>query len=255
MYNTKELPLYKAITSEEDEIAKSVSELIEPNSKILDVGCGSGSIALKIKNLQPQVIFDAIELDISQLKINYVFDKIYNLSFENFEFEQEYDIILLSHVLGHFNLQFRYNQLLEKIIKGNPNSKIIIVTNALVEEFKIVQESIWDIAGNNNYYIDLEKLLNPIINKYLISFYPLTVNLFHSNKITFYKLLETFSPIPLPDNTPEEIQKIIESDIINTGNKYELNIPQFVICIELKKKSINEYKNLNHLNIWQDITS
>ena len=252
MYNTKELPLYKAITSEEHIIANSISKLIPPNSKILDIGCGSGSIALKIKNKTSKVSFDAVELDISQIKINYVFDKIYNLSFQDFEFEQEYDIILLSHVLGHFSSDFRYTKLLNKIINKNPNSKIIIVTNALVNEFKTIQECIWDITGDKSYFIDLKKLLNPILNKHSLSFEKLSVELTHEDKLTFYRLLETFSPIPLSDYPTKLISEKIEKHLY-INNRYILNIPQFVISIEVNKIESTKYNNLNHSALWENI--
>ena len=162
-------------------------------------------------------------------------------------------MIILSHVLGHFDLDFRYNKLLKKIIQKNPNAQIIIVTNAIVNEFKIIQECIWNITDDNTYYIDLKKLLLPIITECRVSFHPLTVKLSHENELTFYRLLETFSPTPLSDYPEESISKIIKNNLYE-NEKYVLNIPQFIININTNSNNLVKKINLNHNNLWEDIT-
>ena len=211
MYNTKELPLYKAITTEEDVIADELIRFIVKGNSILDIGCGSGSIALKLKHRIKNLRVDAVELDVSQIKTNYVFDRIYNVGFEEFEFERDYDIILLSHVLGHFDLDFRYNELLNKIFSNCPNSKLLIVTNAVIDNFKSIQSIVWEIANDDTYFINLQKLLSPFQKSYQIDFFKFSVSLYNQDFKTFYRLLETFSPIPLPNRPPSTIKQEIQN--------------------------------------------
>lgn len=254
MYNTKELPLYKAITKEEDIIADELIKFIGKGNFILDIGCGSGSIALKLKNRIKNLRIDAVELDVSQIKTNYVFDRIYNVGFEEFEFERKYDIVLLSHVLGHFDLDFRYKKLLNKIFSNCPDSKLLIVTNAVIDNFKSIQNIVWEIANDDTYFIDLKKLLNPYLKGYQINFFKLTVSLYNQDFSTFYRLLETFSPIPLPNLPPLKIKQEIQN--LRIKERYNLEIPQFIITVT---KSYDDYlneineNNLNHKAIWQSI--
>ena len=250
MYNTKELPLYKTLTNEEGLISNALSSLIEPNSSILDIGCGSGAIAMKIKSSILNLKIDAVELDVSQIKFNNVFEKIYNLDFEFYEFEKRYDYIILSHVLGHFNTDFRYNKCLSKIISSNPKCKILIVTNAVIGKFKIIQEAIWELINDRSYYIDLTQLIgtSSLFNKISIS--PILVDLTCQDQYSFYRLLETFSPTPLPDKLPKKLKYLIEEQIMD-NNSFSLQIPQFLINVDPSIKITGTYSNCkNHEEIW-----
>ena len=74
----------------------------------------------------------------------------------------------------------------------------------------------------------------------------------HEDKLTFYRLLETFSPIPLSDYPTKLISEKIEKHLY-INNRYILNIPQFVISIEVNKIESTKYNNLNHSALWENI--
>lgn len=247
MYNSKELPLYKSITQEERHIANTISKYIQPSSNILDIGCGTGEISRIIKNNVHNLKIDAVELDVTQLKNNYVFKNIFNEDYADWNFSDKYDCVIFSHVLGHFDYDLRYNKAFQKVFDHNSEAEILIVTNSVSGTFEIIQNEVWSIFNDRSYYIDIEK----VINDYTYTIEAFSVELKHPNKFVMYKLLETFSPYPLPPKIPISLETEIEKLYHNSF--YSLNIPQFFIKLRLSNNGeFREPHPLeNHNLIWE----
>lgn len=87
--------------------AKIISKYIEPDSKILDIGCGDGTVIEYLsKNNQPKEI---VGIDISKRAVNYVRNKGYNAfeidvlsdNFTKFLKSKKFDYIIITEVLEH----------------------------------------------------------------------------------------------------------------------------------------------------------
>ncbi|MCX6781635.1 MAG: class I SAM-dependent methyltransferase [Candidatus Magasanikbacteria bacterium] len=87
--------------------AKIISTYIEPDSKILDIGCGDGTIIEYLsKNNKPKEI---VGIDISKKAVEYVKKKGFDAfemnvlaeDFTNFLAEKKFDYIILTEVLEH----------------------------------------------------------------------------------------------------------------------------------------------------------
>lgn len=244
MYYTDQLNTYKLITNEEIFIAEKVLNYVNKYKlkHILDIGAGNGQIMSYLKQKKPELKIDG--LDPLQPENSNCFETFFYQKFEDFEFKKKYDLILFSHVLGHFEKP--HNKLVLKTL-GYSNH-IIIVTNAVVKEFEVIQKSIWNYVSDFKYYIELKSLLEPFNNKN-IDIYKFELELFSENRNKFYRLLEIFSPVKLPKFPP----KILESEIIRlfSENSYRLLIPQFLITINLTEKKTNYIPQLNtHKQYW-----
>ncbi|MEP0004754.1 MAG: methyltransferase domain-containing protein [Balneola sp.] len=244
MYYTDQLNTYKLITNEEVFIADRVWDYVKKYKlkHILDIGTGNGQIMSYLKQKEPELIIDGV--DPIQPENSNCFETFFCQKFEEFEFKKKYDLILFSHVFGHFEKP--HSKLLCKTIGHSDH--VIIVTNAVVKDFEIIQKAIWNYVSDFNYYIELKSLLKPVSNKN-INIHKFELELFSSNRNKFYRLLEIFSPRNLPKSPP----RILESKIISLFNEssYRLLIPQFLIEINLTKTKTKVITQLNtHQQFW-----
>lgn len=87
-----------------DFIVDSVYSLDNPEAKVLDVGCGNGSISFALGSLGFDVL--GIDIDPESIKIARTKNGFRNVSFQvydanNFSIEEGYDAIICSEVLEH----------------------------------------------------------------------------------------------------------------------------------------------------------
>jgi ubiquinone/menaquinone biosynthesis C-methylase UbiE len=76
--------------------------LIQPESKILEIGCGTGQL---LNSLEPKI---GVGIDFSKEMIKIAASKYHHLKFEvanahNFNLEDKFDYVILSNVVGYFN--------------------------------------------------------------------------------------------------------------------------------------------------------
>lgn len=257
MYNSNFLPLFKELSNEEHIIANlCVQNIKRVNYSLLDVGIGNGKIGslIKLKSKCDKLV--GIEPNPSSNASYKCYDEVILEKFENLQIRHTYDYVVLSHILGHIPLEgdFRYSNLMNKII-DHTQCKIFIATNAVVQEFKDIQETIWDYFDDYSYYIDLEKLLCPIADKYFINILPFIAIVKVNNKNLLYNILEVFSPHNFPQIVQEKL--FAKLDKLKVSGGWALQIPQFFITIDLSSnlnnKLISKEILSNHEKLWEAI--
>ena len=88
-------------------VAQFLSNFTEPNFKILDIGCGFGTLLTIIKQKHPSTTVSGIELnknDVDTAKTLFGLDLFYGTleKFYKEQSEQKYDLIILHHTFEHF---------------------------------------------------------------------------------------------------------------------------------------------------------
>src|ERR1700722_3291988 len=90
---------FKNLTKEEFFIAQEIKKHaeIKDTDTILDIGCADGNLSKSLTKDSTNITFlDVNEFDFSPQ------EKFIHASFEEAEIDDKYDIILSSHVWGHF---------------------------------------------------------------------------------------------------------------------------------------------------------
>ena len=118
---------FKQLTNEEVKIIDIIRKntKIESNTKILEVGSNKGNIS---KSLQPKkqniTCIDINEIDFEP-EINFIKNK-----WEDVKIKEKFDIVIASHVWGHFHYSNTTSQALKKIILSkNKSGKIFLCFN------------------------------------------------------------------------------------------------------------------------------
>jgi trans-aconitate methyltransferase len=160
---------FKNITREEFFIAEEIKKHIniKDTDKILDVGCADGNLSRSLTGNSTNITFlDINELDFSPQ------EKFIHSSFEEADIDQKYDIILTSHVWGHFYRNNSFDFCFKKAHDLlNENGKLIVVhnsnmdfTGSLIEfsktlfkemEFDVFLDEFLKDVNYNEYYFDV----------------------------------------------------------------------------------------------------
>lgn len=119
---------FKQITKEESFIAQEIKKSIniKDTDTMLDVGCADGNLSKSLtKNSKNITFLDVDEFDFSPQ------EKFIRSSFEEVELGEKFDLILSSHVWGHFyrnnTFDFCFNKALSLL---KENGKLIVVHNS-----------------------------------------------------------------------------------------------------------------------------
>lgn len=138
---------FKQVTREEFFIAEEIKKRVDisDTDTILDVGCADGNLSKSLtKNFANIVFLDVEEFDFSPQ------ERFIRSSFEEVELDEKFDLILSSHVWGHFyrnnTFSFCFKKALDLL---KQNGKLIIVHNSnkdftgkLIEFAKILFDQI-----------------------------------------------------------------------------------------------------------------
>jgi hypothetical protein len=257
MYNSNFLPLFKELSNEEHIIADlCIQNIKDKEFSVLDIGIGNGTIGSLIKNKTSCNKLIGVEPFLNKANNYNRYDHLIQERIENIKFTDNYDYVILSHILGHISIEnnFRYSKLLEKL-STNCNRKIFIATNAVIGDFKLIQNIIWKEFDDYSYYIDIEQLLFPFLNKYFIKILPFIAIVKTNNNNLLYSILEVFSPKTFPAQIMPELFNSL--DKLRVNGSWVLQVPQFFITIELNNKKRNNTLTKEVLNdhekIWENV--
>lgn len=135
-----------------------LTENFNPNSTILDVGCGHGFYYKLLNDYFKK--FDAVEIwkpYIEEYNLLEMYDNVYNTNILDFEFDY-YDIIIMGDILEHLE-RSEAQKLLDKI--KNKCSELIVVVPYYLPQ---------DIVFGNKYEIHLQPDLD---DKIMEEYYPM----------------------------------------------------------------------------------
>ena len=91
---------------------------INPSDTVLDVGCGSGSVAYDVAKKAKRVIgIDIDEDKIRDAKKNFLLDNIEYVcgDIKNWSFKQKFDVIMLSNVLEHIEDRIKFLKKIKRL--------------------------------------------------------------------------------------------------------------------------------------------
>ena len=119
---------FKEVTKEEYFIAEEIKKYVEikDSNTILDVGCADGSLSKSLTKDSTSITF----LDVDEFNFSPQ-EKFIRSSFEEVELGEKFDLILSSHVWGHFyrnnTFDFCFKKALDLL---KENGKLIVVHNS-----------------------------------------------------------------------------------------------------------------------------
>lgn len=209
----------------------SIANLVEDNSKVVDIGCDHGLVSIYLAMTKPNISIIASDINqnaldnaIKNINKYHLEDKIQTRISNGLDnINEEVDTIIISGMGGHTIVDILNNNY-QKLNKVN---NLIIQSN---NDIEYVRRKIVKLG----YYISKEEL---ILDKNI--YY--TIILFTKGKKRYTNKEYYFGPIILKDNTKVfQIRKIKEyNKLINIKN----NIPKRKILTRLKLlKEINMYK-------------
>jgi SAM-dependent methyltransferase len=113
-----------------DQILKNIGK----NAKVLDIGCGFGRNLLELRNKK----IEAFGIDINESTIKENIKNGLNCStLKDFEenFKEKYDVLLLSHIVEHFEYQDLINFIESYLKYIKPDGYILVATPLLTNYF------------------------------------------------------------------------------------------------------------------------
>jgi 2-polyprenyl-3-methyl-5-hydroxy-6-metoxy-1,4-benzoquinol methylase len=176
-------------------LIKLIEEQIPLNSKILDVGCANGDIAVELSDKSYKVHgidFEKIRLkNAKQLALKYRQEITFDYkSFEELGHNNQYDVVLLGEVLEHFNDPV---DILKKIkVLLNTKGKVVITAPNMPSLRNRIKFGILGIFPDNNpehkFYFDNERFSKVISSAdYEVSHFETKyANMQYSSKIIAY---------------------------------------------------------------------
>jgi len=207
---------FKKITREEFFIAEEIKKHLEirDTSTILDIGCADGNLSKSLTGNSTNITFlDVNEFDFSPQ------EKFIHSSFEEAEINENYDIILSSHVWGHFYRNDSFDFCFKKahdLLKEN--GKLIVVHNSN----KDFTGKLIDLSKKFFKEVEFDVFLDEFLESVHYSEYYFDVNL---KAETFRELAELIQVLLI---VPDELYYSKIEDIIVFLEK-NLEKPEFLI--------------------------
>jgi cyclopropane fatty-acyl-phospholipid synthase-like methyltransferase len=221
---------FKDITREEFFIAEEIKKHINirDSDTILDIGCADGNLSRSLTGNSTNITFlDVNEFDFSPQ------EKFIHSSFEEAEIYEKYDIILSSHVWGHFyrnnSFDFCFKKALDLL---KENGKLIVVHNSN----KDFIGSLIDLSKTIFKEVEFDVFLDKFLENVNYSEYYFDVSLKASNYRELAELIQVLLIVP-DELYYEKIEEIIEF-LENNLAKPEFLINQRLLVIE--KATSNE---------------
>lgn len=206
----KKLERFKEITQEENKIISIIKKnvMINKKTKILDVGSNIGNISKALQtNLKNITLIDIEELNINQ-KVNFIKNK-----FEDVELNDKFDIIITSHVWGHFDFTRTSESVFKKIMRyKKEDGKVIIVYNI-----------------NKDFLKDLINLSKSIFKEF-------QYDSFNENLIKNLNYKTISFSIILKEKTFEKLTELIQILMIVKDKEFELKKDEILRFLKSRLK-------------------
>ena len=190
-------------THEKEKIASFVKSAISirPTDNVLDVGSSYGDLVRLIQpNTKNITMVDILDQEIKDA--NYIKQR-----FEECNLNQQYDLVIASHVWGHFAHSQTSRRALEKVIRHTKNGgKIIITHNTNTGFFGYLGEYVKSLMPQSEINQFDEKLTKPYLDEAILK--PVLAGYFNSVLTT-----ETF----------EELANMCRVFFVNDEKIYEKN--------------------------------
>ncbi len=215
---------FKQITKEESIIAEQIRKNIDikDTDTILDVGCADGNLSKSLtKNTSNITFLDVDEFNFSPQ------EKFIRSSFEEVELSEKFDVILSSHVWGHFyrnnTFVFCFHKALDLL---KENGKLIVVHNSNKDFIGKLIEFSKTLFDQIEFDVFLDEFLENV--EYKESYFDVSFK-----AETFKELAELVQVLlVVPDNIYyskiEEVTKFLETNL----KKPEFPINQRLLIIE-----------------------
>jgi cyclopropane fatty-acyl-phospholipid synthase-like methyltransferase len=197
---------FKNLTQEESFIAKEIKKYVDikETDKILDIGCADGNLSRSLTKDSGNITFlDVNEFDFSPQ------EKFIHSSFEDAEIDEKYDIILSSHVWGHFYRNNSFDFCFQKALD------LLKETGKLI----VVHNSNKDFTGK---LIDLSKTL----------FKEVEFDVFIDDSLKNVKYHESYFDVSLKAQTYRELAKLIQVLLIVPDDLYYAKIEEIIEFLE-----------------------
>ncbi len=215
---------FKDLTKEEFFIAQEIKKHLDirDTDTILDVGCADGNLSRSLTENSTNITFlDVNEFDFSPQ------EKFIHSSFEEAEIDEKYDIILTSHVWGHFyrnnSFDFCFKKALDLI---KEDGKLIVVHNSN----KDFTGSLIDLSKTLFKEVEFDVFLDEFLKNVNYKEYYFDVNLKAANYRELAELIQVLLIVPdaLYYAKIDEIIKFLEKNL----EKPEFPINQKLLIIE-----------------------
>lgn len=181
---------------------KVIKKLLKPNGKILDVGCGNGSILSLCKKqgfrtfgveLSPDAIKNVRNSHGLDIICGDIFEAGYNSNF--------FDVVTLYHVLEHLHEPLRTLKEIRRILKDQ-GFLVIQVPNIDSLQFKMFREKWFPIDTPRHLYHFSPKTINDFLNKAKLAVISINHFSIRCNSVAFVSsLIPRWNPHTLLLNT------------------------------------------------------
>lgn len=152
------LSRFKSLSREDEQIADLIVRSIPFRDvrSVLDVGAGVGVVSRRIA----EAVGGAVSIDVLEPELMYTYPPsvtVYRTRWEDAQGLGRYDLILMSHVVGHFVQEDRGNVIAKAIDHLSPGGILAVVENAPVEPFWSLNLQLGRLQSTQ-YIVDFEDL-------------------------------------------------------------------------------------------------